>query len=88
VFTETEQRGKDSYTLRNLVMVSSVSDVLAFFIIMVLQEQQRCAEEIATIQGKDTMGRRTMRSTEIMVNIQWGGLEVKHRKDEEKSSRI
>jgi hypothetical protein len=89
VFTETEQHGKDSYKLKNPVMVTSVSDVLAFFIIMVLQEKTAsCAEEIATMQGKDTMERQTMRSTEIMVNIQWGGLQVKHRKDEERSSRM
>jgi len=47
-----------------------------------------CAEEIATIQGKDTMGRWTVRSTEIMVNIQWGGLQVTHREDEERSSCV
>lgn len=69
---ETEQHEKESCQMTNPVMVTSVSDDLPFFIIMVLQEQQSCAEEITTIQGKDMMGRLIRRSTEIMVNIQCG----------------
>lgn len=37
---EREQHGKDSYNL-NPVMVTSLSDDLAFFIITVLQEQKK-----------------------------------------------
>jgi len=43
---ETEQHGKNSYKLTNPVMVTSVSDDLAFSIIMVLQEQQAVQKKL------------------------------------------
>jgi hypothetical protein len=43
---ETEQHGKDTYKLTNPMMVTSLSDDLAFFIIMVLQEQQAVQKKL------------------------------------------
>jgi len=43
---ETEQHGKDSYKLTNPATVTSVSDDLAFSIIMVLQEQQAVQKKL------------------------------------------